>query len=691
MNEVIQRIFVLDPHLRITLQLSIAIVALEVLTLTREQLFNANLAIRAVAQAALRHCIPPVHKKPVPMIAHARSDVGGDNGDGCRQSDQNTVAQAIAEALRDIDAVRNLDDNVLDINGPSGWAHALWARSRRSWCTVAPSQSNLYMNLPYSQYLATVPGQHGLRMPFHIVVVYQTLLPPNQNDPQAIKMSSARRTTRQAGLSAPNTSGGPGRQPPPATRGRGAPRQNQQLHQGQGPPSRVRGPVAGYGGYGSPMAQGFPYDHRSPPPPPPQLNYAQQNVWDAQMQNFAEQYEEYGEYDDEDFTEDVMPRGGPNNDQWPQSVFEPNNAANHPEELVSSLHDPAPPQGNSPDDAPLRRLTRGAEPAITNTEFRDLIPSTGQRVETVAVTLPTTPVRRAEPSNTRTAYSPYSRVLNPNDKSKPRLYDQSPRSSELAQKAGFRYRKHIIIKSAFPTRDESNKLISQMVADSSVGIEKGEARLKRYKADKSYRVDVDKLVRGLLVKCCRDNSGTAFKLVGLPKAKVITIVLEFLETKSYHFREIKRETEIVNGVEVEKRQGAYRHPLIEFSIRKLCFQDHERMATNDDAGDSFNPIPNEVIALTATAISCALAEWRTGVHLIGKTLFKEVDYKGTYQEHLAALEAMTAEAPDTNLAWRAYLFQRCSTGLLNNEAAGEMPVTLTRTELTDYSDIPEAV
>ncbi|EJD34587.1 hypothetical protein AURDEDRAFT_176369 [Auricularia subglabra TFB-10046 SS5] len=568
----------------------------------------------------------------------------------------------------------------------------------------------------YDAQLATVYGQHGLEMPIHVVgVSLPTLFPPNQNDPHAKKMSAARRNTRQSSSIPPNTSTGPGRQQHPQARGRGAPPQNQQPLPGQNIPPRLHRPATGYGGHMPPVNQNPPYafgTHSSPL----QGYYPQQGVYPL-MQNFTDYDGEYGDYGDDDVDEEG-PRGGPNNDQWPLSVFEPNNT----EEPAPPSNDPSASEAPNPDDAPLRRMTRGAEPTITNTEFRDLVPSTSrqvtlsvasdatrpaqERMESVPVNLPSTPVRRTETNTTTSAVSPYNRILNPNDKSKPRLNDQSPPSTTLARAAGFRYRRHIVTQNAFPTRDESDKLISQMVADSSVAVKKGESRLKRYKAEKSYQHDVDKLirrlgtqVRGSLVKCCRDNCGTVFKLIGLPKAKIIIIVTELLETKAYHFRELKRETEVVNGVEVEKvdgkiisRQGAYRNTLVEYCIRMEYCQNHERMATNEDAGNSFNPVPNEVIALVATAISCALAEWRTGVHLVGKTEFKAHNFKGTYEEHLAALEAMTAEAPDANLAWCSYLFDRCSTGLLNNDPTGTaLPVTLTRTELSDYSDIPAAV
>ncbi|EJD38072.1 hypothetical protein AURDEDRAFT_172833, partial [Auricularia subglabra TFB-10046 SS5] len=155
-------------------------------------------------------------------------------------------------------------------------------------------------------------------------------------------------------------------------------------------------------------------------------------------------------------------------------------------------------------------------------------------------------------------------------------------------------------------------------------------------------------------------------------------------------------TEIKDGVEVEKKDGkiitrafAYRHPLIPQAIRKEYCQDHERMAVTDLEDNAFNPVPNATIALVATAIACALSEWRTGVHLSGKTHFREDDFKGLYADHLKALDDMTNAEPAQNTAWRSWLFTTCSSGLLNNNAAGPTgSVTLTQTELTDYSDIP---
>lgn len=527
--------------------------------------------------------------------------------------------------------------------------------------------------------------------------------------------TNRRRGTRASGGNVPPA--GLGHQRGPPTRGRGAGQRVQHPQPGQHAQPEQHVATGSYGGQPALMVHTPAYPGGHYPAPAP-VFYPQQGSSDPRLQNVPfEQYEDDEEYEQEDFGEG-LPRGGLDNDQWSLSIFQPNIA----DDTTDALNERTAPTGTDPDQAPLRRVTRGAEPAITNTEFRNLVPSTETSVafaigadatrppqahtETVTLTAPTTPVRRTEASHVALAYSPYKRVLNPNDKSKPRLQDLSPPSTKLAQEAGARYRKYIVTQKGFPTNKERDTTVSQAVADSSVGIEKGERRLLRYKAEKDYQGDVDKVirrlgtqVRGSLVKFCRDNSGMAFKLIGLPKAKIIIIVTELLDVKAYHFRELKRETEIIDGVEVEKidgkiidRLGAYRHLMIEQSIRKEYFQDHERMATNDTAENSFNPVPNEVIAMAATAIHCALDEWRTGVHLIGDCEFKEKIYRPTYQAHLAALEAMSTAAPAANRAWRAYLFQRCSTGLLNNHATGDAPaVTLTRSELTDYSDIPNTV
>lgn len=423
-----------------------------------------------------------------------------------------------------------------------------------------------------------------------------------------------------------------------------------------------------------------------------------------------EQFEDYGDYQGDEDYEDI-PSGGVNNDQWPQSLFMPNGSAPY------SALAPEP----APEDAPLRRVARAPEPVITHTEFRDLIqPTSQQRAApsgsnaarhsevTREVAGPTTPTRPSTAvqgqaqAQAQMPYTPYDRKINDKEASKPKLEDQSPPSTSLVEISGKGYRKHIVTKDGFPNRKDRDTRISQLVATNSLGTEKGERRLKRYKADKLYRLDVDKLikrlgsqVRGSLVKFLRDTVGPGFNLIGLTKGQIIVVVTELVDTNSYHFRDLTREKEIKDGVEVEKKDGkilvrefAYRHPLIAQAIRKEYFQDHERMGSSDAEDNAFNPIPNATIALVATAIACALSEWRTGVHRAGKTHFRENDFKSLYADHLKALDDMTAAQPDQNIAWRRWLFTTCSSGLLDDASGPAGSVTLTQTELTDYSDIP---
>ncbi|EJD51485.1 hypothetical protein AURDEDRAFT_159218 [Auricularia subglabra TFB-10046 SS5] len=204
-------------------------------------------------------------------------------------------------------------------------------------------------------------------------------------------------------------------------------------------------------------------------------------------------------------------------------------------------------------------------------------------------------------------------------------------------------------------------------------------------------------LRGAVAKTCRDLCSTVYELYGLPQKVAANIAADLVDNHSYHFGEIKREAVEKDGQLVVPRDGkviarhfSYRHPVIGQVIRKVFFQQHHQLGTLEPEKNKFNPMPVEVIALVATALACALEEWRTGVHLHASQKFEHDRFKPIYVMHMARLQEIVVESPVKSVRWRRILFTTCSSGLMNTPSSGLSASSgaLTAAEKTDFSDLP---
>ncbi|EJD36536.1 hypothetical protein AURDEDRAFT_130008 [Auricularia subglabra TFB-10046 SS5] len=327
----------------------------------------------------------------------------------------------------------------------------------------------------------------------------------------------------------------------------------------------------------------------------------------------------------------------------------------------------------------------------------------GPASESTATIAPQTPSRTASAPESQLPYSPFVEKTNPTDKSKPRRDYQTPSTARIAELGQLRYRALIVTEDAFPLKDKRAEHLAQTVADVSVDVDKGARRLLRYQNDLGYKTVLNRLVRGTLVALARIRVGTAYALVGLSEGDAHWLAGQLLNEHSYHFRDLEWEDINVPAPAVPSQAGGtagnapggaagtaagaagtgapagasnasvafiirkqivtrkhpYRHPLILELIRSEYFLDHERMARNHESHAQFNPMPLQTIALAATAMKCALDEWKTGLHRKGKISFTVEDYRSVYEAHMRELEQMNTKHRSEVLRWRRYLYTEC--------------------------------
>ncbi|EJD51487.1 hypothetical protein AURDEDRAFT_159220 [Auricularia subglabra TFB-10046 SS5] len=216
-------------------------------------------------------------------------------------------------------------------------------------------------------------------------------------------------------------------------------------------------------------------------------------------------------YDDDNDYDD-----GAGDDDEPGVMLEPSSSVQATVQHEHPQLAPRPGQDiPDPDHAPIQPRKRQAEPAITNSEPRDLQPATRRRLDLVistdatSTTNPTSPVESlplalALPQTpTRTAgsvtakYTPFRLAL----VSKPLLRPQSPTTTTLAKAAGTQYKIHLVTVDAFPVKAERVVLIEQFFADASPLVrDKGPRRLERYKSDGNYKLTIYRLIGRVTIR-----------------------------------------------------------------------------------------------------------------------------------------------------------------------------------------------
>ncbi|KAH7097242.1 hypothetical protein BKA62DRAFT_675231 [Auriculariales sp. MPI-PUGE-AT-0066] len=172
-------------------------------------------------------------------------------------------------------------------------------------------------------------------------------------------------------------------------------------------------------------------------------------------------------------------------------------------------------------------------------------------------------------------------------------------------------------------------------------------------------------IRGAIVGYVRSNAPTDFGFSTLTKDEVKLFGKRFLYPDnpnflhSVHFCELDRQGNSnrykLFGNIIE-RKGAYRHPLIESTIREVFFQGSEPLGV--EFPDAFNPMPFVTVALVATAMECALYEWQEGTRK--RCDFTAEKFGGSFQARVEALERSELSHRHESIAWRCALFKKCS-------------------------------
>ncbi|KAI5981381.1 hypothetical protein EDD15DRAFT_2137284, partial [Pisolithus albus] len=127
------------------------------------------------------------------------------------------------------------------------------------------------------------------------------------------------------------------------------------------------------------------------------------------------------------------------------------------------------------------------------------------------------------------------------------------------------------------------------------------------------------------------------------------LVSELKQDSAFIFR--------VRGSSVDEHSGLYTNPAIQQIINEVLFKNK-----SDDAvkwGKYYNPFPRVAFALVLTAIECAIDEWALGSREL--ISFKEDDYSGVFNSHLASLDEFSKAAGKLDLL-KKLLEQVYSTG-----------------------------
>ncbi|KZV90713.1 hypothetical protein EXIGLDRAFT_694426 [Exidia glandulosa HHB12029] len=112
------------------------------------------------------------------------------------------------------------------------------------------------------------------------------------------------------------------------------------------------------------------------------------------------------------------------------------------------------------------------------------------------------------------------------------------------------------------------------------------------------------------------------------------------------------------------------------------------MAVADITTNLFNPVPLPAIAITATAIQCALRDWATGVRVKSATEFSSDEWSAIYTGHLRELSRMLTHKPREVDAWTRKLWRDCwsttSQFLSSNTTETSF---ISAAEMDDFDDI----
>ncbi|KAI6025349.1 hypothetical protein BKA83DRAFT_3998341, partial [Pisolithus microcarpus] len=124
--------------------------------------------------------------------------------------------------------------------------------------------------------------------------------------------------------------------------------------------------------------------------------------------------------------------------------------------------------------------------------------------------------------------------------------------------------------------------------------------------------------------------------------------------------ELKQDSAFIfraRGSSLDEHTGLYTNPVIQQVINEVLFKNK-----SDDGikwAKYYNPFPRVAFALTLTAIECAIDEWASGSREM--ISFKEDEYSGIFNSHLASLDEFSKAAGKLDLL-KKLLEQVYSTG-----------------------------
>ncbi|EIN13307.1 hypothetical protein PUNSTDRAFT_128996 [Punctularia strigosozonata HHB-11173 SS5] len=93
-----------------------------------------------------------------------------------------------------------------------------------------------------------------------------------------------------------------------------------------------------------------------------------------------------------------------------------------------------------------------------------------------------------------------------------------------------------------------------------------------------------------------------------------------------------------------ERKGAFRNPIILTLLVQQWFQGRKAEAAGIFSAN-FNPIPDKLIALIATAVECALLDWESGTNTPHVNDFTADKYSPVYARHMENLRTMQELKP----------------------------------------------